>query len=971
MRRRLCKGTTAAEPQRLPSHSYPSVGARPTPSALEKASTPGVHPAPEAPQLTLSDRSADASSRRAALVVVALSAGMFLALAPLADVPLVQVNWFIPLLQSALIINDLITAALLFGQLRFSRQRSIVVLASGYVFAAVMASLHLLTFPGVFSAGGLLGAGAQTTGYLYVFWHLGMPMAVIAYTLLRDRKQTLARPVPTAISWALLAVALLAGALALLATRGNDLLPPMLDGIRYSSAFNIGRYGQWAATALAIVVLLRRHRQSVLDVWLLVMLCASFFEIALVAIFNAGRYDVGFYAGRVYAVFASSVVLVMLLGEHAKMYRELAEAQETARSEAALRESREVLRLAMHGGRMAAWTRDLRRGIAWWSPEVEELTGWPAAALGGSDSFFFDRVHPADRANVRAMMDAVAMPEGEFAVEFRLRHADGSWRWLEGRCQALRDPDGTPERLFGVAVDISAQKQAAQATAELEARFRALADGMPQLAWMARPDGWIYWYNRRWFEYTGTTLEEVEGWGWRKVHDPAVLPGVVEQIRRSFETGEAFEMVFPLRGADGEFRPFLTRMMPLKDGEGRVLAWFGTNTDISQQRAEEEALRIADRRKDEFIATLAHELRNPLAPIRTAVELLGRAGSLPPVVTRMREILDRQSRHLSRLVDDLLEVSRITQGKLLLQRDTVALSECVHDAVHAARPALEAAGHQLVVQIAPEPLYAHADATRITQAVVNLLNNASKFTPAGGRIVVSSWREDGQACIRIADNGIGIPPEHLRSIFGMFSQVTSARERSQGGLGIGLALVRGFVELHGGTVEAHSAGVGQGSEFIIRLPLLQSQAATVEARLHGARPAMLRRVLVVDDNEDAATSLAALLAHEGHEVRVAHAGEEALALAFEFEPEAVLLDIGMPGMSGLEVARQLRRRMGTGVRLIAVTGWGQAQDRELTREAGFDFHLTKPVGQAEVEPLLATSFRPGTAAPDRLPGRTH
>nr|WP_283254139.1 PAS domain-containing protein [Ramlibacter paludis] len=882
-----------------------------------------------------------------------------------------QGPWFIPLFQSTLIVNDLITAALLFGQLRFSRQRAGLVLAAGYVFAAIMATLHLLSFPGVFAPGGVLGGGAQTTGYLHVFWHLGIPSAVLAYTALRQSKDKLGTTVPRAMVRALLVVALLAAALAVLATLGNDLLPPMLIDSHYSSAFNVGRYGQWSMTGLAIVVLWARRIRSVLDLWLLVMLCDSFFEIALVSIFNAGRYDVGFYAGRVYAMFASCVVLVMLLAEHAKIYRELAEARETARSEADLRESREVLRLAMHGGRMAAWTRDLANKTTWWSPEVEELTGWPAAALAASDRFFFDRVHPDDRVAVRGLMDAEIQPDEELAVEFRFRHADGGWRWLDVRGRAVHDEEDGPIRLFGVAADITPQKQGEQATAELEARFRALADGMPQLAWMARPDGWVYWYNRRWYEYTGTTLHDVEGWSWQSVHDPDVLPSVLVRIRRSFETGEAFEMVFPLRGADGRFRPFLTRMMPLTDGEGRVLAWFGTNTDITQQRAEEDALRIADRRKDEFIATLAHELRNPLAPIRTAVDLLSRAGPLPPVVQRMTGILDRQSKHLTRLVDDLLEVSRITQGKLLLQRTPVSLSECVHDAVHAARPALEAAGHELVEQPSSEPLRANADATRITQALVNLLNNASKFTPRGGRIVVSSWREDGLACICVADNGIGIAPEHLRSIFGMFSQVTSARERSHGGLGIGLALVRGFVELHGGTVEASSAGVGQGSRFIVRLPLLQSDAPVAEPRRDAARPAMLHRVLVVDDNEDAANTLAALMTHEGHEVRVAHSGEEALALAFEFEPEAVLLDIGMPGMSGLEVARELRRRMGSAVRLIAVTGWGQAQDREQTSEAGFDFHLTKPVARTEVEALLAVSLRTGAAVRDTGAAQRH
>jgi len=913
--------------------------------------------------VALSDRPPDASSRRAALLVVALSAGVFIALAPLAKVPLPQAAWFIPLFQSILIINDLVTAALLFGQLRLTRRRASLVLASGYVFAAVMASIHLLTFPGVFSEGGLLGAGAQTTGYLHVFWHLGLPLAVIAYAVMRERRQRLVLPVTTANFLALSVVALLASGLTLLATLGNDLLPPMLDGIRYSSAFNIGRYGQWAVTALAVAVLWRRRVRSVLDLWLVVMLCDSFFEIALVSIFNAGRYDVGFYAGRAYAVLASCVVLVMLLAEHGKIYRELAGAQETARSEAALRESREVLRLAMHGGRMAAWTRDLEAQASWWSPEVQELTGWPAAALSASDHFFLERVHPDDREAVRHALAPAGASAGEFAVEFRLRHADGHWRWLDARGQALLDDDGEPSRLFGVLIDITGYKQSQQAAAEFEARFRALADGMPQLAWMARPDGWIYWYNRRWYEYTGTTFQQMEGWGWQGVHDPAVLPKVVERIRQSFESGEPFEMVFPLRGADGCFRPFLTRMSPFKDADGRVLNWFGTNTDITHQREAEEALRVADRRKDEFLATLAHELRNPLAPIRTAVELMGRVQGLPPQVVRTREILDRQSRHLVRLVDDLLEVSRITQGKVLLHRETVSLAECVHDAVHAARPSLEAAGHQMEVHVQEDPLYANADATRITQAVVNLLNNASKFTPRGGRITVSTAREGQHACIRVADNGIGIAPEHLRGIFNMFSQVSSARERSHGGLGIGLALVRGFVELHGGRVEARSAGPGMGSEFLVRLPLLHQdvQAAQDEGRTAG--PAVSRRVLVVDDNHDAAASLETLLAHDGHEVRVAHSGPEGLAMAFEFEPEVVLLDIGMPGMNGLEVARELRRRtVGAPVLLIAVTGWGQAQDRDLTREAGFDFHLTKPVDHAELEALLATSFH-GQAPP--------
>jgi PAS domain S-box-containing protein len=430
--------------------------------------------APRRPALVLSDRPADPKSRRAALVVVAASALLFLALAPVAQRRLPTADWFIPLFQSVLVINDLVTAGLLFSQLRLTRERASLALACGYVFAAVMATVHLLSFPGVFSPTGLLGGGAQTTGYLHVFWHLGLPTAVLLYVLLRRRRRKLAMPMARAVAVGLSIVAAAAGALAVLATAGNDLLPPMLNGNQYSSAFNIGRYGQWVATAIAAAVLWRSRVRSVLDLWLVVMLCDSFFEIGLVSIFNAGRWDVGFYAGRVYAMLASCVVLVMLLIEHGKMYRELAEAQETARSEAALRQSREVLRLAMRGGRMAAWTRDLASGKTWWSPELLDLTGWPAEAFSADDCFLFDRIHPDERDAVRRIFEAPQLPAQDFAAEFRLRHADGQWRWLDCRAQALLDEQARPTRLFGIVIDITDLKRSEQAVTNI---LESITDG--------------------------------------------------------------------------------------------------------------------------------------------------------------------------------------------------------------------------------------------------------------------------------------------------------------------------------------------------------------------------------------------------------------------------------------------------------------------------------------------------------------
>lgn len=524
---------------------------------------------------------------------------------------------------------------------------------------------------------------------------------------------------------------------------------------------------------------------------------------------------------------------------------------------------------------------------------------------------------------------------------------------LRGR--ATYGPDGRPLLLLGVGIDITERRRAEEIAMEGEARFRVMADGMPQLAWMARPDGWIYWYNKRWYQYTGTTPDDMEGWGWQSVHDPAVLPSVLQRWKRSIATGEPFEMVFPLRGADEKLRPFLTRVLPLKDANGRVIHWFGTNTDITAQREAEEALRQADRRKDEFLATLAHELRNPLAPIRTAVELMGRMQPLPEGVERARAILERQSRHLTRLVDDLLETSRITQGKVRLQKERVSILDALNDALEAVGPAMQAARHELSLNLPEDALPADADGTRLAQVFLNLLNNAVKFTPPGGHIRLGAKRERDEAVVWVRDTGIGISAEQLPKIFDMFSQASPALDRSQTGLGIGLALVRGLVSLHGGTIEARSAGVGKGSEFVVRLPLADAAvpAAVPAASQRPAAACEPKRVLVIDDNRDAATSLRLLLEMLGHHVREAHDGVEGIHAAGDFRPDLVLLDIGMPRMNGYEAAREIRRQAnGSALKIVAMTGWGQEADKQRAREAGFDVHLTKPIDPRIVESLL-------------------
>ncbi len=372
-----------------------------------------------------------------------------------------------------------------------------------------------------------------------------------------------------------------------------------------------------------------------------------------------------------------------------------------------------------------------------------------------------------------------------------------------------------------------------------------------------------------------------------------------------------------------------------------------------------EELRQRDQRKDEFLATLAHELRNPLAPIGNALEILPLAQDDGATSAQARETIERQFQHLVRLVDDLLDISRITRGRIELRKKRVALSEVMQSALESSRPLIESCGHELTVTLPEDPVWLEADATRLAQAIANLLNNAAKYTPKRGHIALTAERAGESVAIKVRDTGIGIRAELLPQVFDLFAQVDTALERAQGGLGIGLFLVKKLVELHGGSVEAHSAGRGQGAEFIVRLPVASedraTQGASAEAGARPVAPLPARRVLVVDDNRDAAESLGTLLRMLGHEVYLAFDGLTALEAARRYRPDLVLLDIGLPGMHGYDVAQRIRKQPELReVVLVAVTGWGQEEDRRRAREAGFDHHLTKPLNRTALERLLAT-----------------
>ena len=384
---------------------------------------------------------------------------------------------------------------------------------------------------------------------------------------------------------------------------------------------------------------------------------------------------------------------------------------------------------------------------------------------------------------------------------------------------------------------------------------------------------------------------------------------------------------------------------------------------LAETARAQHALRAADQRKDEFIATLGHELRNPLAPLVTGLHLLKRPDG---PTDRVVEVMERQVNHLIRLVDDLLEVSRITRGLIEVRHEPVDLSFMLRSAIETSRPVLESARHKLEVTLPDTPLAVMGDSVRLTQVFANILTNAAKYTNAGGQIWLTVTHDEHNVTISVRDNGIGIPADHLGSVFDMFTQVDRSSRRTQGGLGIGLTLVRSLVEMHGGHVEARSEGPGKGSEFIVRLPMISG--APVQANASAANPKRLaRRVLIVDDNRDAADTLALLLTQLGATAHAVHSGEAALAALDKFKPEAILLDIGMPGMDGYEVARSIRANTKhRGSLLIALTGWGQEQDQRRSRAAGFDHHLIKPPDLDRLRELLestpATARVPATRA---------
>ncbi len=700
---------------------------------------------------------------------------------------------------------------------------------------------------------------------------------------------------------------------------------------------------------------------------------------------------------------------------------------------------------------------------------------------------------------IGAMISVPILKQGRFVAAMAV-HSAGPRQWRSDEVELV-------QHVASRCWESIERARVTQDLRESEHLFRELANSIANLAWMARPDGTAYWFNDQWYAYTGTTPQEGDRWGWNHVHDPVALAEVRGKWAHSVRTGTPFEMVFPLRSKTGEFRRFLTRANPVRDSHGRVAHWFGTNTDVEDERrateanvllrqreqaAREEAelqkrllhslfmqaptliavlrganhvvelanppvcrvwghtqeellerplfdvipelrdqvvrdvldevyrtgvshvgketavrfdrgsgavetyfnfvyspfrgidgeiqglfiigsdvteqvqarnqvnqlreaAEAANRAKDEFLAMLGHELRNPLSPIQTALHLMrlrGNDGS-----ERERTVIERQVNHLTRLVDDLLDVSRIARGKVELKEEIVEVADVVAKAVEMSSPLFEQRGHMLHVRVQKRGLAVAGDPTRLSQVVSNLLTNAAKYTPPGGRVMVRAEVEGPDVVLRVQDSGIGILPEVLPRVFDLFEQGPQAIDRAQGGLGLGLTIVKNLIERHRGSVSAHSDGLDRGSEFVVRLPLVDPDRFAVVGKMALAgsgRPALeaadALRILIVDDNEDGAEMISIALSAKGYLTMVAHDAPAALRAAAEFKPAVAFLDIGLPVMDGYELAARLREVPGLAdIRLIALTGYGQESDRRKTRQAGFHIHLVKPVDLEAVE----------------------
>ena len=587
------------------------------------------------------------------------------------------------------------------------------------------------------------------------------------------------------------------------------------------------------------------------------------------------------------------------------------------------------------------------------SPEnVDEYKKWQGWWADGSERHGH-LLESHEWALARALLGQDALSD---RVDIEPFGSSGQRRAIVLHAKPIRDLEGHIVGAVVAQMDISHQVEAEAALRESEAKFRIIANAMPQMVWSTRSDGYHDYYNQQWYDFTGVPEGSTDGKLWNGMFHPDDHDRARALWHHCLATGEIYEIQYRLRHRSGEFRWTLGRALPVRDSSGRITRWMGTCTDIHDQKLAEDELRESNRRKDEFLAMLAHELRNPLAPISTAAQLIKLVGADEKRIHQASDIISRQVSYMTDLVDDLLDVSRVTRGLTELQKEMLDLRAVIHSAIEQVRPLIEARQHELRLRIGEADAYVLGDKTRLVQVIANILNNAAKYTPQGGEISLTLEVKESNARICISDNGSGIAPSLLPHVFDLFSQGERTPDRAQGGLGLGLALVKSLTTLHDGWAKASSEGVGQGSTFTIGLPL-QAQAITeLVPKAHGdmlPQSAKNLHLMIVDDNIDAAQSLGSLLAAKGHQVIVAGDAKSALKNAHIERIQVFILDIGLPDMDGYELARRLRAKSETAnAVLIALSGYGQAHDRVLSKAAGFDHHFVKPNDTLELTKIL-------------------
>jgi PAS domain S-box-containing protein len=655
-------------------------------------------------------------------------------------------------------------------------------------------------------------------------------------------------------------------------------------------------------------------------------------------------------------------------GETAGSVVTLVDITAAKRAEEALRESEERFRALVTASSDVVY----RMAPDW--GEMRQLRGrdFIADTDAPSRSWLDKYIHPDDQARVMTAIREAIRTRSVFELEHRVLRVDGSLGWTFSRAIPLLEANGEIVEWFGAASDITARKRAEEALRESEERLRLAqeAAGVGAFEWDLRTgvNTWtpeleaLYGLPRGSFSGTETAWEEL-------VH-PEDRADAVRGVERSFETGAPTTGEWRVTWPDGSVHWIAGRWQVLKDDTGTPVRMTGINIDVTDRkrteelRASEAALREVDRQRNEFLAMLSHELRNPLAPIRNSLYILERASPGSEQARRAQAVIDRQIGQLTWLVDELLDVTRITRGKIQLQRARLDLNELAQRTVEDHHTLFAKSGVRLEVLPAGAEAWVDGDRVRLTQALGNLLQNAAKFTPRGGKATVSVQRDRprGQAILSVRDTGAGIDRDMLPRLFEAFTQADTTLDRSKGGLGLGLALVKGLVEMHGGSVTAESGGPGRGATFTVRLPLADTVARGLPAQ-DDVRAEAPRRVLVIEDNEDAADSLREVLELAGHEVEVAYGGREAIARARVFQPDVVLCDIGLPEMDGYEVARAMRADPELGsVALVAVSGYAQPEDVAMATEAGFDAHLAKPPSVDTLERTMAevaATERPG------------